>query len=175
MRSMKGSGKSVLLLALLAGCAVTRPMAQPLAEARYYHAEDAVANATDRLAHRILAKLPPDGPIVVALSPVFWDRQNPLFNALVFAGLTTGRDIRLVPHASACGPANATLPVVEVVTLVSGPELLAESAGTGPEKSLPCSVLRVAVLARVHRGSALLWSDILIEEERELPREEGRP
>jgi hypothetical protein len=165
---------ALLVLPLLTGCAVTRPMAQPLAEARYFHAEDAVATATDRIARRILAKLPPDGPVVVALSPVFWDRQNPLFNALVFAGLTTGRDLRLVAHSSAYSPANAKLPVLEVVTLVSGPELRAEKAPAGSEPSWPSATLRVVVLARVHRGGTLLWSDILIEEERERPLELGK-
>jgi len=163
--------RATLLLALLAGCAVRRPVAQPLAEARYYHAEDAVSNATDRLARRILEKLPPQGPIVVALSPVFWDRQNSMFRALVFAGLTAGRDIRLVPHASAYGPANARYPVLEVVTLVSGPEFRADPP---PEGNRPCSTLRVVVLARVHRGGTLLWSGILQEEERELPLERGK-
>lgn len=163
--------EAALLLAVLAGCAVRRPVAQPLAEARYYHAEDAVANATDRLARRILERLPADGPIVVALSPVFWDRQNPLFHSLLYAGLTTGRDVRLVPHAAAYGPANAKLPVLEVVTLVSGPEVRADAP---PQGEFPCATLKVVVLARAHRGGQLLWSEIMSEEERELPLEHGK-
>ncbi|HZV02939.1 MAG TPA: hypothetical protein VFF73_39905, partial [Planctomycetota bacterium] len=88
-----------LVVFLAAGCAVRRPIAQPLAEARYFHAEDALAKASDRIAERILAKLPAEGPFVVALSPVFLERQIRLTRALLYAGLTAGRDVRLLPFA----------------------------------------------------------------------------
>jgi hypothetical protein len=157
----------VIALVLLAGCAVQRPVAQPLAEARYYHAEAALADASDRIARSILARMPGQGPIVVALPPVFQERQLRLFRAFLFAGLVAGRDVRLVPHAKATGSANAGPPVVEIVLLAEGSELLADR----PPENVPASAtLHISVLVRVHDGrGALLWSDILTEAERELP------
>ena len=162
----------VVALMLVAGCAVRRPVAQPLAEARYYHAEVALANASDRIARTILARLPGEGPIVLSLSPVFQERQVRLFRAFVFAGLAAGREVRLVPHAKASGPAYAALPVVEIVLLAAGSELLADR----PPENVPASgTLHISALVRVHERGALLWSDIFPEEERELPtpQEEG--
>lgn len=165
----------VIALMLLAGCAVQRPVAQPLAEARYYHAEEALATASDRIARTILARVPGEGPIVLSLSPVFQERQVRLFRAFLFAGLAAGRDVRLVPHAKARGPANAALPVVEIVLLASGSELLADR----PPENVPASgTLHVSALVRVHARGALLWSDVLHAEERELPtphEEGGKP
>jgi hypothetical protein len=156
----------VIAVVLLAGCAVQRPVAQPLAEARYYHAEVALARASDRIASTILARIPGNGPIVLALSPVFDERQVRIFRALLFAGLTAGRDVRLVPHARATGPANAGLPVVEIVLLAAGSELLADAP---PGNEPVCATLHIAALVRVHERGALLWSDVLHEEESELP------
>jgi hypothetical protein len=165
-------GKLLLSLALLSGCAVRRPVAQPLAEARYFHAEDALSTASDRIARTILDKLPADGPIVVALSPVFLERQVRIVRSLLFAGLAEGRDIRLVPHAAAHGPGNARYPVVEIVLLAAGSELLADPLPPGVHAS---ATMHVEVLVLVHEHGKLLWSEILHEEEPELPIESGKP
>jgi hypothetical protein len=161
---------SSFALVLAAGCAVRRPIAQPLAEARYFHAEDALAKASDRIAERILAKLPPEGPFVVALSPVFLERQIRLTRALLYAGLTAGRDVRLLPFAAA--QANTKWPVVEIVLLGGGSELAADTPPLGEQ---PCAVLHVAALVRVHRNKQLLWSEVMHEEERELPLKGAKP
>src|SRR5581483_10261596 len=117
--------------------------AQPLSEARYYHAEDALARASDRIAERILAKLPKEEPLVVALPPTGGERQTRLVRSLLFAGLAAGRDIRLVAHASAHGPENAAWPVLEAVTLAAGPELLADPP---PVDNRYCSIIHVEAL-----------------------------
>lgn len=157
----------MIALVLLAGCAVQRPVAQPLAEGRYYHAEDALADASDRIALTILAKLPGQGPIVLALPPVFQERQTRLFRAVLFAGLAAGRDVRVVPHGKATSFGKDGPPVVEIVLLAAGSELLADPP---PEGALPSGTLHVAALVRVHDGrGALLWSEILTEGARELP------
>ena len=162
----------VIALVSVAGCAVQRPVAQPLAEARYYHAEYALANASDRIARAILARTPGEGPIVLALSPVFQERELRLHRAFLFAGLAAGRDVRLVAYEKAMGPANAALPVVEIVLLAAGSELLADKP---PENEPASGTLHVSALVRVHDGrGALLWSDILHEEERELPAPEEK-
>ncbi len=156
----------VALVALLAGCAVRRPVAQPLSEARYFHAEDALAKASDRVAEKILARLPKEGPLVVVLPASGGERANRVVRSLLFLGLTTARDMRLVPHAALQGAESAPGPTVEVVTLAAGPELLADLP---PKGDVPCSVFHLSVLVRVHEKGQLLWSDILGATERELP------
>ncbi len=161
-----GFGTALLAAVLLAGCVVRRPVAQPLSEARYFYAEEALAKANDRVAGKILDKLPKAGRIVVALPPTGGERQGRLVRSILFAGLSKGRDIRLVPHASAYAPENASWPVVEVVTLAAGPELPADPP---PRENRSCSIFHVAVLVRVHQKGQLLWSEILRAKERELP------
>lgn len=153
-----------LALVLVAGCAVQRPVAQPLAEARYYHAEDALSDASDKIASIILARMPGRGPIVVALPPVFQERQIRLFRSFLYAGLAAGRDIRLLPFAKAM--ATTKLPVVEIVLLAEGSELLADKP---PPNAVAASTLHISALVRVHEQGRLLWSDILHAQERELP------